>query len=210
MRAVMRKSVVAMTIGLAVIVGCKPGEIASRMSPEQAARHGVEGLVSLDAKKFEALLSKSEMEKTGLDQTALGKVLDGPFATLTKNFKAEGQMTVRKLDEKTTFAEQPMRTPDGQLKSFFLVGTGKPNDARVAPLSMNLFTIMGNAEQRKGEKNHYVAWRRMLTKYRNEFESAGWRGMYSSSDFENYRNWDEMDRWLAEEARKKEASLASR
>ncbi len=207
---VMRKILGALPVGLIVMMGCKSAEVVSNVSPEKAARLGVEGLVSHDAKKFEALLWEPEVEKTGLDQATLAKLLDGPFATLTKNFKAEGEMTVRKLDEKTTYAEQPMRTPDGQLKSFFLIGTGKPKDARVTPLSMNLFTIMGNAEQGKSEKNHYVAWRRMLSKYRSDFEAAGWRRMYSSSEFENYRNWDEMDRWLAEEAKKKEATLASR
>jgi hypothetical protein len=179
------------------------------MNPSQVAIRGLHCLESYDSGCIGELLWEREVEKTGLSPQAVKVVLDGPYRLATKGFKREGDPELHQMDINQVSIEAAYRSPDGRRHGLGLVAQGGASGARLTPLSMELFSILGNLEQRPME-NHYTAWRRMLSKNRPLFESVGWRGIFGSSAFGDYRNWDSLDKHLAEMERREDQMMAKR
>jgi hypothetical protein len=162
---------------LLAAVACAPAPTpaSAPLTVDQVATRGIECLESGDAECIAGFVWDREAAKTGLTPKAVEAVLKGPFRIQMGELAPHSQIVVQRLDYSQVEASRGYRKGDGREVNLILIATGEKGKAKLTPLSMELFTMMGNAEQRKGE-SHFVAWQRMLRKHRPAFEAAGWRG----------------------------------
>ena len=170
---------------------------AITQQPPHVAKQGLACLEKYDSTCVSALLSPRESEKTGLSSTAIKAVIDGPFLQATKYFRPVGEPTVNVLDSNSVEIQRSYRSVDGSHHVLSLIATAESDGARLTPLSMELFTALGNAERKPGEY-YLTAWRRVIKNNRAFFNSVGWHGIYGSSSLEDYRDWDALDKHFAE------------
>ncbi len=202
----MKKSIttvfaIGLAIGLAacfiLIQGCgRRSNVTVVKPPSQVAREGLACLEKYDSPCISQFLWDREASKTGLTPEAVAAVVSGPFKEATNGFAPEGEPKLNTMDTNSVEIQRTYRTPDGKRHGLALIATGGQDGGRLAPLSMELFIAMGNADQNPGEY-HISAWRRVLKRNKAMFESVGWHGMFGSSSFTEYRTWDQLDSHFA-------------
>ena len=182
----------------AVCVGCAgPSKVeAVSKTPSQVAKEGLACLEKDDSACIGNLIWDNEARKTGLDSNAAKAVIEGPYAKATRSFTPLGEPIINQLDLNIVEIERSYRSSDGTRHGLALIATGGASGARLAPLSMQLFKVIGNADQKPGEF-YVTAWRRVLKNNRGFFDSVGWHGMFCSSSFTDYRDWDALDHYFA-------------
>jgi hypothetical protein len=182
-----------------ILLDCHGGAPNSGIAqtPLQVASQGLASLEKFDSASVSSLLSPRESEKTGLSSAAAKAVIDGPFMQATKYFRPVGEPKITDLDTGSVEIQRSYLSIDGSHHVLSLIATAESDGARLTPLSMELLTALGNAERKPGEY-YLTAWRRVIKNNRAFFNSVGWHGIYGTSSLEDYRDWDALDKHLAE------------
>jgi len=194
--------VVLVGIGLCGCTTHRPD--TTSLSPSQVAKEGLLCLEHFDGKGFGDLMWDRECLKTGLNAAAVKAIVEGPYKSALSSFHPEGEPTINSMDVNQVEIERTYRSPDGRRHGIALIAAGGGDGSRLVAVSMQLFTALGNSQQ-KPHENHYAALRRTLKTNRRFFESVGWRGIVGNSSAGDYRDWDTLDRHFSEMELKEEA-----
>jgi hypothetical protein len=178
---------------LSLVIGC--GHPPAKLTNEKLLSKGIGCLEAGDGDCIAEYAWDVEGRKTGLTPDAIRRVMKEAWKPATAGWKPVGELKVEPLESTQLSADQRYRTPDGRTRGFILIATQSDEGFKLTPLSLCLFTALGNAEQ-KSDENPFTAWKRMIAKNRAMFEEAGWKGVVISSNGEMYRTWDEMIKQL--------------
>ena len=205
LRGMLMRYPVGLFVAFLFIGGCSASKPAAEpVSAEVVAKKAIGCLHQGDSDCLSTYVWDREALKTGLSADALAKVIKGPFREQMGRLEPKSAVMIQRLDSEQVEASQAFVKEDGRTLNLIAIATGKVGEARLTPLSMELFVMMGNAEQNKGE-SHFVAWRLMLRQHRGAFESYGWKGVLADSTGSKFQTWDKLDVFLKSKERSSKA-----